>query len=203
MTTPATDSESFWPCEWRVKLDNKQDRWTIRIPRTTAARLAGAKYQEVHGTVPPQEWAVKIPEPYATVSVDRKRTRKRPIKKVTLKTDIADGSEEDAVTLAPSVFGRGLPNVTVTGGKLSSYRRARLLTSSMTYRIVSIVMGVVGGAIAAAYTIGGRMAAPYVYVSPSFMAASSITGAALAALAPVVLLVGDKWFNDSDIPNSE
>ena len=187
----------IWPSTWEVDVENAHDRWTVGIPQNTLLKqqLAQYKTQKLQA---PTGYQAQSPGTYAKL-VGTLPSGK--VKRTTLKTQLLPGSDLPNVQLAPAVFGRDAKQVTVEPGSLFAFRITRALTNSTIWQAASITMGVVSAGIAASFAIGDKMSQPWVVVSSDTVFVTALIGAGLAAVAPFMRLISDKWFNDNDVPN--
>jgi len=202
----ASDAElpeppEVWPQEWSVKTSDTQDRWTVSIPLNTLTSKQLLEFDQRGLPVPGEGWQPQLPGRYAELTATlRSGKHEKKHKKATLSVELVRGGGEEELTISPLVFGRSVSDVTLEPGALSAFRRTRIRTKNMILRLVSITMGVVSAAIAASFAIGENVADPYV-VSSCTSLGWKVFAAILAAGAPFVLLIGERYYLDTDIPD--
>lgn len=189
------------PESWLVKIEDSQERWTVRLPGTTVQTRQMRQYQEATGTVPPAGWRGEQFGPYVQVTW---RPAGKRVRSTVLKVDLQDTDGTEPLALSPLVFGRQVDGETVTlsPGNRWGHRKARLNTAPGRLRVGALAAGIVSAWITACFGIGRATGHAAFHFSSGAESALLFVAAVFAAASAVTTFVASEML-PTDVPNQK
>jgi hypothetical protein len=176
--------------KWDVEIANDQDATVLTIPGDTR----NARFVTANNGVKPDPWPPPAPSVYVRVTTTLASGKKRT---TVLRTVVKEAGGDLKATIGPGVFKGKVESIDFTAGRRFGFRLARVRAQGSLLNIAAVVIGIVSGLLT---WLANLITNPANQGITGEKLGLTIAAAALAVVAPILVLLSNSWFKSTDVP---